>query len=577
MYVAAKAQTDQGKVPQSPYWLSNMVRNYCSVPLCVSVIVNESNPAPHYSKIRHKKCDEAKPICQRCRDNGYKCDGYEQPQEPRCYKRKTNARPKPRPQTRPTSEIILASNRGLDMLNSFDNFGVLHASPPEKSLFLHANQYTIKDLIGYSTSLSGFWRDFVLPIGHAVNPVKHALISLGASHKSFLLRRSLGMPPIETQTYDHLAIQQYNKAISELTPIMSDPSPLDIQAILICCLLFVCIDNLNGRHVVALQHLRAGAEVLNSMQDRDSTLLVEGSSMSSQVTKMKYDESSLGGISDMFERLSLDTSILMWDPPVHRQRSHALSGGDDEGPFLSSSAARDELRGIDLEFHSIWESDKHEDMRDGPCGQACGKSCTDTSDQGYLLRTRHALIYPPISRKPEFEAICDRFEKWCSRFDQYLESINHTPASVEEFNEAMVLTLHRKVWVAMLKSGPFCDCPLPRKYYEDILHQAEIVIPAASRGTHPMFTFEADTIPPVSFVASFCEHEDLRRRAIAMLRSINRTEGAWDSQRMADICELELATGVCTGKPSPSRHMDCQGLCANPCASSCHEKHTFNC
>lgn len=453
------------------------------------------------------------------------------------------------------------------MLNAFNNFGDLHGSPPEKSLFLHAHQYTVKDLIGYSTSLSYFWRDFVLPIGHTVSPVKHALISLGASHKSFLLRRSRGMPPIETQAYDNLAIQQYNKAISDLTPIMGDPSPLDVQAILICCLIFVCIDNLNGRHIVALRHLRAGAELLNSMQDRDNALLIEGASTPSEASKTSYDESTLGGISDMFERLSLDTSILMWDPPVHRhQRPRALvDSGDNEGPFLSSSAARDELRAIDLEFHSIWESDKYEDMCKESSGQPCEKPCTDISEQDC----------------PEFEAICDRFDRWCRRFDQYLESINHTPASDGEFNEAMVLTLHRKVWVALLKSGPCCDCPLPRVYYEDILRQAEIVIPAVSGGggggggaAAPMFTFEADTVPPVSFVASFCEEDDLRRRAIAMLRTINRTEGAWDSQRMADLCEIELATGVCTGATSPSGYMDCQGLCANPCGGGgCPEKH----
>lgn len=499
-------------------------------------------------KIRHKKCDEAKPTCQRCRDYGYKCDGYEQPQEPRCPKKKLQ---QTRPQARPTTQAMVASKRGMDMLNAFNNFGDVHGSPPEKSLFLHANQYTVKDLIGYSTSLAGFWRDFVLPIGHTVNPVKHALISLGASHKSFLLRRSPGMPPTETQSYDNLAIQQYNKAISDLTPVMGDPSPLDVQAILICCLIFVCIDNLNGRHTVALRHLRAGADLLSSMQDPAPASLLEGADTGGQMTRAKYDDSSFGGISDMFERLSLDTSILMWDPPVHRKKFRALDTGDTDGPFLSSSAARDELRSIDLEFHAMWEIEEYENMCNKYCEQApggCGKPCP-------------VELQPEC---PEFQNICDRFDRWCSRFDQYLESINHTPASDGEFNEAMILTLHRKVWVAMLKSGPCCDAALPREYYEDILRQADIVIPAVSGGSPPMFTFEADTIPPVSFVASFSEDDDLRRRAIAMLRSINRTEGAWDSQRMADMCEMELATGMCTGETSPSGFMDCQGLCANP-------------
>lgn len=502
-------------------------------------------------KIRHKKCDEAKPFCQRCRDYGYKCDGYEQPQEPRC--------PKKKPQATPTSQAMVTSRQGVELVHAFNNLGSVHGSHPEKSLFLHANHCTIKDLIGFSTSLSGFWRDYVLPIGHTISPVRHALISLGASHKSFLLKRSPGMPPTETLTYDNLAIQQYNKAITDLTPIMSDPSPLDVQAILICCLIFVCIDNLNGRHAVAMRHLRAGADLLTSMQDPAPVSPATEASTPGQLTRTKCDISTLGGISDMFERLSLDTSILMEDQPVHRQSFRRFTTDDTQGPFLTSSAARDELRRIDVEFHELWcPSDSDSCCTGSPdskCGQVSERLCPDIS-----------------ADCPGYQRICDRFDSWLRRFDQYLESINHTPASDGEFNEAMVLTLHRQIWLALLKQGPCCDNALDRKDFEDILHQADLVIPIVSTGTQPVFTFEADTIPPVSFVASFCDDDDLRRRAIAMLRTINRTEGVWDSQRMADLCETELATGMCTGENSPSGVMDCQGLCIKErerCRSEC--------
>lgn len=443
----------------------------------------------------------------------------------------------------------------MDLLHAFNNLGDVHGSPPEKSLFLHVNQCTVRDLIGYSTDLSAFWRDYVLPIGHTIDPVRHALISLGASHKSFLLRRTPGMPPTETQSYDNLAIQQYNKAISDLTPIMGDPSPLDVQAILICCLVFVCIDNLNGRHGVALRHLRAGADLLSSMQDTTPASPAEEASTPGQLTATRCDTSSLSGISDMFERLSLDTSILMDDPPIHRQSFRA----PNTGPFLTSSAVRDELRRIDLEFHQLWNPEDADSccmgVLDGNCGQVGDRPCGDME-----------------RLCPGFQNICDRFDSWESRFDQYLESINHTPASDGEFNEAMVLTLHRKIWQALLKQGPCCDKPLAREDFEGILDQAELVVPAVGGGSHPMFTFEADTVPPVSFVVSFCEDDDLRRRGIAMLRWINRTEGAWDSQRMADMCEAELATGMCTGDTSPSGDMDCQNLCSKRCTSECTER-----
>ncbi|KAL1863091.1 hypothetical protein Daus18300_008082, partial [Diaporthe australafricana] len=424
----------------------------------------------------------------------------------------------------------------MDVLHEFNNLGDIRGSPLEKSIFFHLNQCTVKDLIGYSTSLSSFWNGYVLQVGHILGPVRHALISLGASHKSYLLRRSANMSAMETQGYDNLAIQQYNKAISGLTPIMTDPSPLDVQAILICCLIFVCIDNINGRFGVAIRHLKSGSDLLKSIQNSTTASIAAGAGTAGELAKKTCDAGSLSDLSDMFERLGLDTSILVEDRLIHRQ--NFLTAAENQGPFLSSSAARAELHLIDLDHYELYCSEHYEDrcmeLQDGDCGEMAAKRRPTPEDHVH---------------DPEYLKVCDRFESWTSRFNQYLERIKYTPVSDAEFKEAMVLTLHEKIWRALLKEPPCCDSnPMVLQDFEDVLSQAELVIPAIQDATHPIFSFEADTIPPVSFVASCCDDEGLQRRAIAMLRRINRTEGAWDSNRMADLCELELATGKCTGE-----------------------------
>ncbi|KAH9204494.1 hypothetical protein DL95DRAFT_319340 [Leptodontidium sp. 2 PMI_412] len=474
------------------------------------------------------KCDEAKPTCQRCWDGKYKCDGYLQVEEPPPW----NQRHPPSKST--TSQELDASKRAMNFLYP-SNLGAMPGSRRESSIFFHLTSCTVKDLIGYSPSLTHFWCDYVLPFGHMASPVRHALISLGASHRSFLLKDSSDISLSEKQSYDRFAIQQYNKAISDLTPFMTAPSSLDLQAILTCCLIFVCIDNLNARYASAIRHLRAGSDILYSLQDSEAASAAEGAG-SLQVKKpinIRCDNNALCSLSDMFARLGLDASLFV-DSRLVRHRGFSTYGlvthDSIHEPFQSSSAASGELLKFDLDLQHFWYP-------------ADGSHCS-TSPQDEVFGLGEAASCPmPEERRHEFQNFCGRFDRWTTRFNLYLENINHILVSDAEFNEAMVLSLHQRVWSAIMKQGPCCDVPLDRQEFEGILNQADLVILADSSKAHPIFSFDADTIPPISFVAAFCDDFDLKMRAIAMLRSINRSEGVWDSKRMADMYEAALIDG----------------------------------
>ncbi|KAH7357272.1 hypothetical protein BKA65DRAFT_224031 [Rhexocercosporidium sp. MPI-PUGE-AT-0058] len=482
-------------------------------------------------KARHKKCDEAKPTCQRCWDGGYKCDGYLQVEEPPPWNQRN-------PLSKSKSQALDASKRAMNFLYLSD-LGAMPGSQRENSIFFHLTSCTVKDLIGYSPSLTHFWCGYVLPFGHMASHVRHALISLGASHRSFLLKDSSDISLSEKQSYDRFAIQQYNKAISDLTPIMANPSSLDLQAILTCCLIFVCIDNLNGRYASAVGHLRAGSDLLYSLQDSEAASAAEGagSAQAKKPTNIKCDNNALCGLSDMFARLGLDASLFV-DSRLVRHRSFSTYGlVTDDGnhePFQSSSAARGELLKFDLDIQYFWYPADGSHCPMGPQDEVLGpgEAASDTMTE---------------EQRQEFQNFCNRFDRWTSRFNLYLENTNHTSVSEEEFNEAMVLSLHQRVWSAILKQGPCSDVPLDRQDFEGILNQAELVI-ADSTKAHPIFSFDADTIPPVSFVAAFCDDSDLKMRAITMLRTINRSEGVWDSKKMADMYDAALIDGGCNEK-----------------------------
>ncbi|KAK9244600.1 hypothetical protein V1506DRAFT_578353 [Lipomyces tetrasporus] len=86
---------------------------------------------------------------------------------------------------------------------------------------------------------------------------------------------------------DSFAIAQYNRAIHHVKAVMANPSPAKFQITLVCCLIFVCLENLRGNYAESIPHLRAGSRLL------DPRCLL-------------CDHTTAYGVRDMFRRLGLD-------------------------------------------------------------------------------------------------------------------------------------------------------------------------------------------------------------------------------------------------------------------------------
>ncbi|PVH72021.1 hypothetical protein DL98DRAFT_660288 [Cadophora sp. DSE1049] len=502
MSTTAKPQSGDG--PKKPKWTRDSVSKVRTG--CVTWL-------------RHFKCDEEKPTCLRCRRDGQVCDGYKFPSQP------------PRPRHQKAHRLHKPGNSKVTLRTSIQALSVSAAitgSHVEKILFYHAREHTIKAM-GSSTSVTRFWYNYVLPLSHSVEAIKHALMALGAAHRSFLWHSSPGIGPADHQSYDSMAIQQYNRAIQHISAVMSDPSPINVQITLVCCLIFICFENMRGQYAEALRHLRAGSRLLSSRQPSALVLSNSATERARSFQELKRDGGDfdqLCDIADMFSRLGLDAHIFVDDEVVPMSEvsfyTRPTHTSDMSRPFASVEAAEEQLLRIERDFDSIMEYPN----------PSLSDECYDSSS---------ATDCEALARMDEYDRayqnLRGRFDVWAIHFDLFISDLLKRTPPEQELKQAMVLSLHRKVWSAMFKQGPYFNNELKRTDLEEIIRQAELITLSLPSPAQPMFTFDANLVPPLAFVCAFFEHADLQQRAISLLRSMNRREGIWDSGELARIYE----------------------------------------
>ncbi|KAF5665065.1 hypothetical protein FHETE_6812 [Fusarium heterosporum] len=101
---------------------------------------------------------------------------------------------------------------------------------------------------------SYFWTDLVMQFSHFEPTVRHAVLSISSLYEEFA-RGSRITLQICGSTF---AVRHYNSAIKLVK------SASDEQTVLVLCVLFICIEYLQGDFDAALQHCRHGIIILNS-------------------------------------------------------------------------------------------------------------------------------------------------------------------------------------------------------------------------------------------------------------------------------------------------------------------------
>ena len=115
-----------------------------------------------------------------------------------------------------------------------------------EKMLIHYYQFeALQDLRGYTTDT--FWHDSILLYSYEFPIVRSALLALSGFHRE----RIVDNP---NSVSDHsLALRQYNKALRFVQSYLANNIRPPVEIVLICCLLFYCIETLRGDDITAVR------------------------------------------------------------------------------------------------------------------------------------------------------------------------------------------------------------------------------------------------------------------------------------------------------------------------------------
>ena len=211
-----------------------------------------------FARIRHVKCDEAKPACVQCSKTGRVCDGYEDKSSVTTIQR-SRTRWNVTPKNQPLPSIFRLAPRFSGDENEIHSFDFFRSC--------------IGPIVFQAFNLSVV-DQMIMQLAHSDNTVKHAVVALGSLGEQLAKYRSLGPLALNRDSRLHFARVQNAQAICQLRKQLSNGQQQSIELALIACFLFVIFDFLLGDDESSFAHLKAGLNIL-----RDCYPIQEGATI----------------------------------------------------------------------------------------------------------------------------------------------------------------------------------------------------------------------------------------------------------------------------------------------------------
>ncbi|KAF4944506.1 hypothetical protein FGADI_12642 [Fusarium gaditjirri] len=320
--------------------------------------------------------------------------------------------------------------------------------------------------------------------------------------------------------------KQYNKAISKIIPCLSDSSIHNIHCTLVCCLLFIAFESILGRYAESIHHLRAGNHLL-------TLPILAATEKNDRITRK---------IKDMLSTLSVEASGFTDDailPDLQQSwdmdRAETTNECSSE-PFQDLEQAASELCKLDVQFTALANARCCECSSDDSSSTV--ESGDEVDDSSSTLESE-SEVDDPDDRYMDtlFEDLRRRFKNWLARFEitkRALELQQSPHTATEQF---LYLTLAQKFWSMNLYfvTEPVFDSTA------EFLDAAENLAKTIANPDYFTFSLDGSLISGLSFVVRCSEEAENRKRALTLLRSLNRREGLWDSREIAEMHEITLS------------------------------------
>ena len=334
---------------------------------------------------------------------------------------------------------------------------------------------------------------------HADPAILHAVLALGAAHRSYTLKRP-DQSCRSSDDFSHVAFTHYGRAVKHLRTRLSSDDAESYRIILIVCLILLSFDLLEQRYTGALLHLHHGRRILRMLYapkapESNHDLLYlppKTSSIDDELVisfaQMDLQSTNFGSKKPQF-RLVDDPHK---DDPSDFSIPESFSSADDAGRYvmiLMNDCWR--LVGIVPDVNELNRSN----------AQA-------VAHQGRLL------------------ASLKRWEKAFQRGS--LRPFTSVLATDPDARKAIILEIHHAL--ITIKVAVCLDYP-DEMAYDSLLPSFSAIVSQASRllPNLPIFNLDMAIIQPLYNTAIHCRHPEIRRQAVDVLHRSGR-EGLWDSR-----------------------------------------------
>ncbi|CAI7641483.1 unnamed protein product [Penicillium glandicola] len=432
-------------------------------------------------KIRRVKCGEEKPSCVRCTSTGRKCE----------YEAK-----------RPFSIISVIANP-LPLSLSPNTNTVWR----ERRAFAYYFEYA-------ATSIGGgldvdFWRSVVPQVCRYEPAVWDAIITISALFESPQqcprpLLQSRDNSTALTQNHQD-ALGWYSRSVSAVRQRIEQGS-VDVFVGLISCVLFICIEAIQGNADGALQLYHQGVQLI--------------------ITLRRQQAPGAAGKASLLE----DTII----PIFVRLGTFALSIGRTPVTALLQ----------DTEYALTEQFDSLKSAREAIVILAIDIPLFETTCTEHLSQPN--VTHVPEEFNTRLFSLAARLRNWHTAFDKLMTALRAKDMlSLQQIGtSALLLSYHEMLYIMLYTCTSLSltqfDAYLPN--FQNIVEQCANAPKASVRsdGTQPPFTFELNVGLPLWFTSLRCREPRTRRAALALLHQAPSVQGFFQCSIWASVGQIVM-------------------------------------
>ncbi|KAK4223674.1 hypothetical protein QBC38DRAFT_487172 [Podospora fimiseda] len=428
-------------------------------------------------RIRRIKCDETKPSCQRCTSTGRPCDGYLLP---------TTASPS----SALSSRALASAVRTLHILGPASRVFSPALPTHESSCFDFFRVCTA------SMTGGGFWQGQVLQLAHCEPAIWRGIVAIGALHRRWEVS---GRDSFQVKEFTKEALKNYWRAIS----LGSKHQTKDKRVLVVLSVVLAAAANMSGRWGDSLVHIRSGMKLLmegGDMKGMENVALTLG--------RLDFQAMVFNSSGDEYQYVEGDGRIPGW----FRDESKMARVGDSGMKDLTEGAIV--LFGIMRYYFTVLA--------------AAGKGAFPIEEIGNV-----------------YFRVVEETDKWQMEFERLIAEMELTRLRTEEertrmANSVLGLRLYHTTFLLLLRAGvagPEGRWDAHQDIFEMIIALAEEQ-ERKTKSPLPLFlSLEPGLVMPLFLVAIRCRHPIVRRKALNLLRGMNRHEGMWNSIGVLVVAE----------------------------------------